>query len=103
MAINDAPVLPERPRHAFGISLVDPVPIPQKETWRLVPRKRFDDLRPRPICSRVRGDIEVENAPSIVDEETEEDEEDLVAHGWHDEEVSRDDHSDVPRGCGLRA
>jgi hypothetical protein len=63
---------------------------------RILPRgaRRDHDLLGGPFGGRAGGDIEVEDAPSLVSE-NEEDEEDLVAPGRQDEEVGRDDVADV--------
>jgi len=53
-----------------------------------------DDLLGGPLGGRERGDVEVQHAPTLVGED-QEDEEDLVAHGRHDERVGRDDIPDV--------
>jgi hypothetical protein len=73
---------------------VDAVAVAEKESWGGVPRERFADLLPRPVCGRMRGHVEVKDAPAIVSQD-DEDEEDAEGGGRHDEEVDGDDLLDV--------
>ena len=69
---------------------IDLVPVAKQILRREFPRERFHDLLGGPRRGRVRGDVEVQDTTAIVSKH-EEDVEDLVAHGRHDEEVDRDD------------
>ena len=79
---------------ALEVLAVDAVTIAQEEPWSLIPGESIDDLLSRPGCSWIRGDAEMQDAPTLVGED-EEDEEDLIPHGRHDEEVNGHDVSDV--------
>ena len=64
----------------------DPVTVAQQVLGRVGPGGGLDDLLGRPLSRRVGGHIEVQDAPTLVGED-QEDEEDLVLLGRHDEEV----------------
>ena len=70
------------------IAVVDQVP------GRFVPRKRLAQLLGRSRRRRMRGDRHVPDAPAIVGEENQ-DEQEAVSRGRDDEEISRDDLADV--------
>ncbi len=63
-------------------------------TQRYVPRIGVDDLLSRPLGRGVCGHIEMEYPASFVRED-QEDEEDLISHGGHDEEVNGHDVGNV--------
>jgi hypothetical protein len=73
---------------------VDSVPITQSVLGGILPWERLHDLLGGPRGSRVRGDVEVQNPPTVVGE-YEKHEEDLTPNGRYDEEVDRDDLLDV--------
>ena len=79
---------------ALEVLAVDAVAIAQEETWCVIPGECVDDLLGSPLSRRVRGDVEVQDAPPVMSQD-QEDKEDLISHGWYDEEVDGRDVSDV--------
>jgi hypothetical protein len=83
---------------------VDPVTIPEEICRRGLLRERFDKLLSRPGGGGMLGDVEVDDAPAVVSEQ-DEDEEDPGAAGGSGEKVDRDQVADVvgeKRPPGLR-
>jgi hypothetical protein len=82
----------------------DPVTVTQEIGRRRVVREGVDDLLGRPGRGGMLGDIEVEDAPAVMGEH-DEDEEDTQAGGGCREEIDRDQVSDMvseERPPGLR-
>ena len=46
--------------------VVDRIPVPDQEPWRLILGKRLDDLLSRPLGRRIRRDVEVDDLPALV-------------------------------------
>jgi len=83
------------PRHpAPEVGSVDGVAIAQELPRRHVPREGLDKLPGRPFRGRVLGDVAVQQAPSVVGED-DEDEEDLKGCRGNGEEVDRDQVTEV--------
>ena len=83
---------------------VDRVAIAEEIGRRGVVREGVHDLLGRPGRGGMLGDVEVEDAPAMVGEH-DEDEEDAQARGGHREEIDRDQVPDVvgeERAPGLR-
>jgi hypothetical protein len=70
-------------------SAIDAVPIAQEIPRGLVPREGINDLLGGPLRGRMLGDVEVDDAPAVVSEH-DEDEENAEAGDGHGEEVDRD-------------
>jgi len=83
--VSDAPL---------EVLTIDSVMISEEVSRGLVPRERLHDLLGRPLCRRIRGDVEMENPASLVGED-QEDKEDSIANGGHNEEVDGGDVFDV--------
>ena len=49
------------------IRAADCVPIPEQQSWRCIPRKRFDDLLGGPLGSWVFGHIDRHDAATLVE------------------------------------
>ena len=83
---------------------VDRVSIAEEVGWRGVVRERLDDLLGGPGRGGMLGHVEVQDAPPMVGEH-DQDEEDAQVSGGHGEEVDRDQVADVvgeERAPGLR-
>jgi hypothetical protein len=83
---------------------VDSVTIPKQIDGGGVVWEGVDELLGRPGGGRMLRDVEVDDAPAVVGED-DEDEEDAEANGGHGEEVDRDEAADVigeERPPGLR-
>src|SRR6516165_5912345 len=65
---------------------VDRVAVAEKIGWRRVVREGLHDLLGRPGCGGVLGDVEVDDAPTMVGEH-DEDEEHPQARGGDREEI----------------
>ena len=83
---------------------VNSVAVTNQKSWRFVIRKGFDDLLRGPFRRRMCGDVETNNAPTIM---TQDDERKQEAKGrrWNSEEVDTNDVSEVviqERSPGLR-
>jgi len=76
------------------VPTIDTVTISQKVSGCFIPWESIDDLLGSPLGSWIRGDVEMQDAPSVMSQD-QEDEEDLIPHGWYDEEVDGRDVSDV--------
>jgi hypothetical protein len=73
---------------------VDPVTIPEEIGGRGLLREGFDKRLSRPGGGGLLGDVEVDDAPAVVSEQ-DEDEEDPEASGGYGEKVDRDQVADV--------
>ena len=73
---------------------VDAVPIPEEVLRRSVPRERLDDLVRGPFGGRVRGHVEVDDLPPVV-QEHDEDIQDPERRRRHREEIAGSDLADV--------
>jgi hypothetical protein len=76
------------------ISPIDAILIPKQVARSGILRKSLDQLLPRPKGGGMRGDVEVDDLPSIVSQDNET-EEDSKSNGRDGEEVDRDDLSSV--------
>jgi hypothetical protein len=70
------------------IRSIDPIAIPDDESWRSVPRPRFAELLRGPRSARMRRDIQVDDAASVVREHHEH-KQDAEGGGGDREEVDR--------------
>src|ERR1700674_2186595 len=99
-------ILPRTPRgtedlldaHALHAAVkhgpINRVPVPQQVLRGAIPRKGLDDLLSRPVRGGIRGDIEMDDAPSVMCQH-EQHEEDLEAHRGYGEEIDGDELADV--------
>ena len=67
----------------------DPIAVADQAPERSVGANGFHDLLRRPLRRRVLGDVDVDHAPTLQ-RENEEHVEHTERHGWHGEEVDRD-------------
>ncbi len=77
----------------------DAIPIAQQITWRTVPRESLPELLCSPLCSRMCGDREVKDTPTLV-RKNEEYVEDLKPDRRDGKEVYG--HKATSRGCQGR-
>ena len=76
----------------FEVRPVDSIPVSQQVTRRRIPRKSINDLLRGPLCRRMLRDIEMDDAPAIVTE-NDENEQNPEGGGRQREEV--DGHQDL--------
>ena len=75
---------------ASEVSAVNSVAVTNQIQRCRVPRERFDELSAGPVSRGMRGDVEVSDAPPVMGEH-EEYEENAEGNGGHGEEVDRDE------------
>ncbi len=61
------------------------VAVTEKETRCDVARERFSPLSPRPTCSRMLGDVEVQDSPALVGEDDEDEQDSEGRRGYREE------------------
>ena len=69
-------------------SAIDAVPIAREIPRDLVPQEGGDDLLCRPLRRGTLGDVEVDDLPSVMGED-EQDEQHFVGHRRHNKEIQR--------------
>jgi hypothetical protein len=73
---------------------IDRIAVAQQVSWGSLPGERLHELLGRPLNRGGAGDVDVDDAPPVVRQDHE-DEQDLEHHGGHSEEVHGDEALDV--------
>ncbi len=109
----DERILPGRPRGGANLrqaqggdgapagDIEDGVPVMQQESRRHMPRERFAELLPRPRRRGMRRDVDVQDPPTIVCED-DEDEQHATGDRGYGEEIDRHQRADMVLKEGAR-